>query len=110
MSSHITAYVCFVCFAALSIGGVYLVKYSAQSQQRDVVKLRAELAAEQESLHLLHAEWAYLNRPERLQQLASRHLALTPIESAQIIDANRLPAARPAATASSPIMPAVEMR
>ena len=81
-----------VCIAVLAIG-VYLVKYSVQDVQRNVVTLRADLASEKESLHLLNAEWAYLNRPDRLRQLADRHLALVPLDSRQIEPVSVLPAA-----------------
>jgi hypothetical protein len=81
-----------VCLAVLAIG-VYLVKYSVQDVQTNVVSLRKDLATEKESLHLLNAEWAYLNRPDRLRQLADRHLDLIPLDSRQIENVNVLPAA-----------------
>lgn len=81
-----------VCIAALAIG-LYLVKYSVQDVQREVGSLKAQLASEKESLHLLNAEWAYLNRPDRLRQLADKHLDLMPLDSRQIGQAGVLPAA-----------------
>lgn len=92
MSLRITALVYMACFAALAMG-LYLVKYSVQNIQREVDSTRAELAQEKESLHLLKAEWAYLNRPERLQRLASKHLDLVPLDSKRINDVTVLPAA-----------------
>lgn len=79
-----------VCVAVLAIG-LYLVKYAVQDVQRDVASLKTQLANEKESLHLLNAEWAYLNRPERLRALADRHLDLVPIDSRQIDRVNVLP-------------------
>ena len=81
-----------VCIAVLAIG-LYLVKYSVQDVQRNVVTLKSQLATEKESLHLLNAEWAYLNRPDRLRQLADRHLDLVPLDSRQIEQVSALPAA-----------------
>lgn len=92
MSLRITALVYMACFAALSMG-LYLVKYSVQNIQRDVASMKDNLAREKESLHLLNAEWAYLNRPERLRQLADRHLDLVPLDSKKIEDISVLPAA-----------------
>lgn len=83
-----------VLFAVLAIG-VYLVKYSVQDVQREVAGLKTELATEKESLHLLSAEWAYLNRPDRLRKLADRHLDLVPLDSRQIDRVAVLPAAVP---------------
>lgn len=92
MSLRITALVYMACFAALSMG-LYLVKYSVQNIQREVAATRAELAQEKESLHLLKAEWAYLNRPDRLNRLAARHLDLVPLNSKRIGEVSVLPAA-----------------
>ncbi len=92
MILRIFALVYMACFAALSMG-LYLVKYSVQNIQRDVSEVKTELAEEKESLHLLNAEWAYLNRPDRLQQLAARHLDLVPLDSRRIENTALLPAA-----------------
>ena len=92
MSLRITALVYMACFAALSMG-LYLVKYTVQDVQRDVTAMKHELATEKESLHLLNAEWAYLNRPDRLRMLADRHLDLAPLDSRQIDGIDVLPAA-----------------
>lgn len=81
-----------VCIAVLAIG-LYLVKYSVQDVQRSVAALKTELATEKESLHLLNAEWAYLNRPNRLRNLADRHLDLVAIDSRQIGQVSVLPVA-----------------
>jgi hypothetical protein len=81
-----------VLFAVLATG-VYLVKYSVQDVQRELAALKTNLATEKESLHLLSAEWAYLNRPDRLRQLADRHLDLVPLDSRQIDRVSVLPAA-----------------
>lgn len=100
-----------VCVAVLAIG-LYLVKYSVQDVQRDVSTLKRDLASEKESLHLLNAEWAYLNRPERLRNLADRHLDLVPLDSRQIDQVSVLPAAataEPEAVPSSMVHPASQV-
>lgn len=81
-----------ISIAVLAIG-LYLVKYSVADVQRDVARLQTELADEKESLHLLNAEWAYLNRPDRLRKLADRHLDLEPLDSRQIGEVSVLPVA-----------------
>jgi cell division protein FtsL len=45
---------------------------------RDLRALNAQIADEQESLHVLKAEWVYLANPARIQAEAARHLALQP--------------------------------
>lgn len=88
---NVRVFIHMVLFAVLAIG-VYLVKYSVQDVQRDLAAMKTDLASEKESLHLLNAEWAYLNRPERLRQLADRHLDLVPLDSRQINPVSVLPA------------------
>lgn len=77
---------------AIAAFGVYLVKYAVQDMQRQVVALQAKLDEEQESLHLLNAEWAYLNRPERLRSLAEKHLELAPFDTRKMLPIQALPA------------------
>ncbi len=92
MSLRITALIYMACFACAAIG-LYLVKYNVQNVQREVAGLKHGLATEKESLHLLNAEWAYLNRPQRLEALASRHLDLVPLDSRRVNEVSVLPAA-----------------
>lgn len=75
-------WVVFFCVAASAL---YLVKYRVQDVKDDVKELEASIEAEQESLQLLHAEWAYLNRPERLQQLAQQYLSLQPVSPERML-------------------------
>lgn len=54
---------------------LYRVKYEVQSIRLQIAQTTKELAAEKQSLHVVAAEWAYLNRPDRLQRLADKYLA-----------------------------------
>jgi hypothetical protein len=76
---------------ALGAFGLYLVKYSVQEVQRDVAALEARLAQEKETIQLLRTEWAYLNRPERLRELANGRVDAQPLTSAHIIDITHIP-------------------
>ena len=76
---------------ALAAFALYLVKYQVQDIKNDVDALQAELALEQEALALLGAEWAYLNRPERLRKLSKKYLKLEPYSTGKVTSIDALP-------------------
>lgn len=43
---------------------------AVQKKERELSKSKAELSQEQETVRVLSVEWDYLNRPQRLEQLA----------------------------------------
>ena len=57
--------------AVLGLGfWAYRENYTTQSALRDVADLQDEIASLHESLAIQRPEWAHLNRPERLRDLA----------------------------------------
>ncbi|TNC73722.1 cell division protein FtsL [Rubellimicrobium roseum] len=60
----------------------YQENYATQASLREVRDLRGQIAAAQARLDRLEAEWAYLNRPDRLRDLAEinfQRLELLPL-------------------------------
>ncbi len=72
--------------------GVYSIKYESTLQAEKVAKLRRSIDAEQRSIEALKAEWAFMSQPERIDDLAARHLSLVPMKIRQIVQADELPA------------------
>jgi hypothetical protein len=64
----------FFVLAALAVMGLgfwaYQENYKTQAAIADVRGLHGEIGAAHERLSMLRAEWAYLNRPDRLSDLA----------------------------------------
>jgi hypothetical protein len=75
----------------LAAADVYKIKYESTLEAERVAKLRTELRREQDLIASLRAEWSRLDRPDRLQELAQRHLALKPLETRQYDPLDRLP-------------------
>lgn len=76
--------------AVLSVMGLafwaYRENYRTQGELAEIRALQAEIGQLRESLNVLDAEWAYLNRPDRLRDLADmnfKRLGLLPLEPRQ---------------------------
>lgn len=70
---------------------VYKIKYESTLQASQVSKLRSDIARERDAIAALRAEWSRLDNPERIQDLAKRHLALKPLDISQYDTLDRLP-------------------
>ena len=55
------------------------------------MKLKAKVQRERDAIAVLHAEWALLNRPDRLQTAAEKHLGLQRIKIQQLARLSDLP-------------------
>lgn len=71
--------------------GLFQVKYNVQSKERELREVRRQIEANLTSIHVLDAEWSYLNDPLRLADLARRHTDLQPTTPGQIGDIAALP-------------------
>ncbi len=80
----------FMIAACLGVA-LFLVKYEVQEREEQLAALHREILANQEAVHVLEAEWSYLNRPSRLEALVRRHLNLVPLDTTQLGQIDRLP-------------------
>jgi len=70
---------------------VYKVKFDTTYEAQRIAKLRSEIRGERDRLALLRAEWTRLAAPQRIQDLASRHLGMRPLQITRIADLSGLP-------------------
>jgi cell division protein FtsL len=75
----------------LAAAYVYKIKFESTLQAERVAKMRAEIRRERDAIASLRAEWSQLDRPDRIQGLAQRHLKLKPVEVAQFDTLDKLP-------------------
>ena len=63
--------------AAASAGALlFWTSQNVQEQESQMQALQMAIAKEKQSIRVLNAEWDYLNRPERLESLAAKHMGL----------------------------------
>jgi len=75
--------ICVIAALVLAAADVYKIKFESTRQGQRLVKLRTEIRREHDAIATLRAEWAKLDTPARIQELARRHLPLKPTEVQQ---------------------------
>ena len=65
---------CSICLIVVSVWA-YNVNYKVRSTIKAVNYLSSEIEQKESRIKLLKAEWAYLNRPERLNRLITIHFS-----------------------------------
>lgn len=83
--------------AVIAGTALFLLKYEVQAQEERLRDLRKDIVETEEGIHVLKAEWSYLNEPMRLREQAERHLGLKPMQPKQIVSIASLPMATPQA-------------
>jgi hypothetical protein len=81
-----------ICALVGSAVYAYSIKYQTSYRAEQIAKTKIEIKAERDAIAVLRADWAYMNRPERLQPLAEKYLPdLKPLQVTQIVPAQSLP-------------------
>ena len=81
---------CVVAFAYV----IYELKYETQELDRRAQDLGQSIKSEREAIAVLRAEWSHLNRPQRIEKLARKHLGLAPLKASQYLSASQYAALR----------------
>ena len=97
-----------VCMVLAAGSGLYLyqTKHRAQLLDREILRTLKQTDTVRERIGVLRAEWALLNEPERLAELARQHLGLqtmAPTQFTTLADlGSRLPPAQPPGSFAPP--------
>ncbi len=70
---------------------VFYVSQTVEGLERELALQQRTILKQQEAIHVLEAEWSYLNRPARISLLAERFLALTPLSADHVVSIKDLP-------------------
>jgi len=79
-----------ILLAAAASVSLFVIKYRVQDLDDQMRSLTREIADTQENIHVLKSEWAHLNQPARLRQLAGKYLEVGPLDAERIGDAGRM--------------------
>lgn len=71
--------------AAITGMGLYGIAYEVEQMEKDLSALERDIVRERENIHVLEAEWAYLARPERIEDLSRQFLP-----NMQVLRADRI--------------------
>lgn len=93
MKASIVVNAASIAVLGLTAAGTYTLKHNVEQTAQQLRSLKSEIADEQDNISVLNAEWAHLNRPERLEELSRRYLTLEPLPSNRIVAPEDVPAA-----------------
>lgn len=72
--------------------GLYQLKHHTAIVRGEVAQLKKSVAKEQELVHILRAEWNYINRPANIRKLVIDHLPeLEEVKPSQLTDVMDIP-------------------
>ncbi|MGH6826566.1 cell division protein FtsL [Methyloceanibacter sp.] len=77
-----------ICLVLALVAVAYVIyegKYEARALDEDIGGLRKDIETERDAVAVLRAEWSLLNRPERIERLAEKHLKLAPARPQQLV-------------------------
>ncbi len=69
----------------ISIYALFAIKYQVQQSMKILKKVEQEINQEQENIHILKAELAYLKAPKRIKEITDNYLNLIPIKKNKIV-------------------------
>lgn len=81
---------------------MFQVKYEVMQQEQTLAGINKQILDDREQIRVLNAEWSYLTRPSRIEDLSTRFLHLSNMNSAQILPPSAVPERADASTPASP--------
>jgi hypothetical protein len=83
---------------------MFMLKYRVIALEDRLAEINRGIVSNLEAVHVLKAEWSFLNQPARLEDLGRRHLDLDVAPSARVVTISDIPF-RPAPDAGADAKP-----
>jgi len=75
---------------------LYSLEHTTRGLERQIAKTQRSFVEERERIKLLHAEWASLTRPDRIQKMAEEQLKFKTVTASQFVPLSDIGAKVPA--------------
>ncbi|NIA68618.1 hypothetical protein HBA54_08445 [Pelagibius litoralis] len=82
---------CWILAGSVTALTLFQIKQEVLELEHGIKQVHSDILRDQEAIHVLEAEWSYLNHPARIAALAEHHLQLAPIPAERIIGFADLP-------------------
>jgi cell division protein FtsL len=92
-----------VLMAVLAGAALFRIKYEVRELEDRLAGLDRAVLGQQQALQVLNAEWAYLDRPQRIETLGARLLGMAPLRRDQIVRLDELDAVLAAGIATAKV-------
>lgn len=90
-----------IALAGFSAALLFHIKYEVLAIEKSLSSVRDKISATTEDITTLRAEWAYLSHPKRVKELSTKYLSAQPMERAQVMAVDPVPAQASTSAASS---------
>ncbi|WP_259780656.1 cell division protein FtsL [Aestuariispira ectoiniformans] len=78
--------------AAITAYALFYVSYRVEGMEDQLAQINHQILKEQETIHVLQAEWSYLNNPDRLQKLTDQLMPeMQPLNASQFVSLDSIP-------------------
>ncbi len=81
----------FLLIAVLSGIALFTLKYQVKEKETELKQIHVNILKTKRDLHMLEAEWAYLNDPQRLKEIVTTQTNWKVIQSNQLVKLDDLP-------------------
>ena len=83
---------------------VFLLKYRVIDLEEELKQIHKQIQNDAQEIHVLSAEWAFLNNPERLRELVRTQTDWQLVQSKQVLSTEDLPMRSAPVPSSNPFL------